>query len=350
MTRTSYNLSALAELVGGTLDGNAEVEVTGVADLGEADPNQASWLSRQRHAGKLATSRAAVVLVPLDCEPAPRPVIRCRNVDRSVARLLGAFARPTSVPPPGIHPSAVMHDTVVVGSEPSIGPNVVIDSGVRIGSGCVIHAGVFVGRETTIGDDCVIWPNAVIRDGCILGHRVTIYPCAVIGADGFGFHFDEDRHNRIPHVGGVILGDDVEIGACSCVDRAKFGYTTVGRGTKIDNLVQVGHNVRIGEHCVLAGQIGIGGSVRIGDFGALGGQAALVENVTLGRGVRVGGGDTTITHDVADGMTVSGYPAQDHRKELRERAMVRRLPRVVEQLRDLIERVERLESTAHDRS
>jgi UDP-3-O-[3-hydroxymyristoyl] glucosamine N-acyltransferase len=341
----TYKLSELADIVGGRVDGDGQLSVSGIADLLEAGPEDISWVSSERFASRLAESRAGAVLVREDFGLTPMPCIRCPNIERSVAQLLGAFAAPVARPEVGIHASAIVHDTATIGPNPSIGPHVVVERDVHIGSNCVIHSGVFVGRDTTIGDDCVIWPNAVIRDGCVIGHRVVIYPCAVIGADGFGFYFDEGRHNKYPHVGGVIIGDDVEIGACSCVDRSKFGYTTVGRGTKIDNLVQVGHNVRIGEHCVLAGQLGMAGSVRIGDYCALGGQVAITDSVRLGRGVRAAGGLTTITHDVPDGITVSGYPAQEHRKEMREQVLVRRLPKLVEQLKDLITRVERLEQS-----
>lgn len=336
-------LKELAELIGGHVDGNADVKISRIADLLEADPGDISWVSSDRFASRVSESRAGALLVREDFGPTPMPCIRSPDIERSIALLLGAFAVPVAAPESGIHNSAVIHETARIGSNPSIGPHAVVDRDVRIGSNCVIHSGVFLGRGTTVGDDCVIWPNAVVRDGCVIGHRVIIYPCAVIGADGFGFYFEQGRHNRFPHVGGVIIGDDVEVGACSCVDRAKFGYTSIGRGTKIDNLVQVGHNVRIGEHCVLAGQVGISGSVRIGDYCALGGQAGVTDNLTIGRGVRVAGGDTTITHDVPDGITVSGYPAQEHRKEMREQALVRRLPKLVDQLRDLIARVERLE-------
>ena len=345
MSRT-YTVGQLADVVGGTVRGDASVVIRGVADVSEAGPDQATWVNRQAYADKLKDSRAGAVLVPTNFGDTPMPAILCEQIEPSVAKLLGAFATPVSKPDPGIHPTAVIHPSARIGPGPSIGPHVVIDADVQIGERCVIHAGVFIGRGTAIGDNCLLWPNVVIRDGCAVGHRVIIHPNSVIGADGFGYYFDEGRHNKIPHIGGVILEDDVEIGACTCVDRSKFGYTVVGAGTKIDNQVQVAHNVRIGRHCVLAGQSGIAGSVRIGDYCVFGARAASLDNVAVGDRVTVAG-LAVVDKDIPAGLLVSGFPARDHREELRERALVRRLPKLAEQLKDLIHRVEQLEASTH---
>ena len=346
MNRT-YTLAALADLIGGTVRGDAKVVITGVSDVEEAGPRDATWIAHSSYASKLGASRAGAVLVPADFGPTPMPAVLCDRMDRSVARLLGAFAGPTSLPEPGIHPTALVHETAQIGPDAAIGPNVVLEAGVRIGASAVIHSGVFVGRGTTLGDRCVLWPHVVIREGCVVGHRVTIHPNTVIGADGLGYYWDEGGHRKVPHIGGVILEDDVEIGACTCIDRSKFGNTVVGRGTKIDNLVQIAHNVRVGEHCVLASQVGISGSVRIGNGCIFGGRSGAADNLVIGNGVRLAGGLAVATHDIPDGMTVSGFPAQEHRKELREQASLRRLPALARQLKDLLARVERLESTAN---
>jgi UDP-3-O-[3-hydroxymyristoyl] glucosamine N-acyltransferase len=217
------------------------------------------------------------------------PAILCDRIEPSIVALLGVFARPVSRPGAGIHKTAIIDPSVVIGELPSIGPHVVIDAGARIGARSIIHSGVFIGRDTVLGDDCEIWANAVIRDGCILGSRVFVHSCAVIGGDGFGFYFDGTRHVKIPHIGGVILEDDVVIGACTCVDRAKFGNTIVARGTKIDNQVQIAHNCRIGRHNVIAGQTGVAGSVRTGDFCIFGGRAVSFDNLSIGQHVQIGG-------------------------------------------------------------
>ncbi len=342
----TYTVGQLADLVGGTVRGDASVVIRGVADVSEAGPDQVTWVNRDAYIEKLKASRAGAVLVLTNFGDTPMPAILCAKIEPSVAKLLGAFSTPISKPNPGIHLTAVIHPSVRIGANPSIGPHVVIDADVQIGERCVIHAGVFIGRGTTIGDDCFLWPNVVIRDGCALGHRVIIHPNSVIGADGFGYYFDQGRHNKIPHIGDVILEDDVEIGACTCVDRSKFGNTVVGAGTKIDNQVQVAHNVRIGRHCILAGQSGIAGSVRIGDYCVFGGRAASLDNVAVGDRVTVAS-LAVVAKDIPDGLTVSGFPARDHREELRERALVRRLPKLAGQLKDLIHRVEQLEASTH---
>ena len=345
MSRT-YTIQELAERVGGTIRGEHEASITGVADVSEAGRTEATWVTGPKYAAKLAESKAGVVLVPTGSGPTPMAAIVCDVIDRSVAALLGAFARPISQPEPGVHATAVVHETAMIGANPAIGPHVAIDAGVSIGASCVIHPGVFIGRGTQVGDDCVLWAGAVIRDGCVLGDRVTVHSNAVIGADGFGYYFDDGRHQNVPHVGGVILEDDVEVGACTCIDRAKFGNTIIGRGTKIDNLVQIAHNVRVGEHCVFAGQAGISGSTRIGSHCVFGGRAGTEDNVTIGDGARLAGGLAVAAKDIAAGAMVSGWPARDHREELRDRAAVRRLPALAEQVKDLVARVKRLEAPA----
>lgn len=346
----SYTIEQLADMVGGNVRGHKNVKLTGVADVSDATDHQITWISSAKYAAALKESHAGVVLVDADFGPTPMPAILCERVDRSVAKLLGAFAANPTRPEPGVHTTAVVHESARIGDGAAIGPCAVIAADVSIGAPSVIHAGVYVGAGTTVGDDCVFWPNVVIRDGCVIGHRVTIHPGAVIGADGLGYYFDEGSHHKIPHIGGVRLEDDVEIGACACIDRAKFGYTTIGRGTKIDNLVQIAHNVRVGEHCVIAGQCGISGSVRIGDFCVFGGRAGAVDNVAVGDGARLAGGHTIATKDIPPGVTVSGFPARDHRQEMRQQALVRRLPALADLVKDLTARVNQLESSADHQS
>ncbi len=344
----SYTVSQLAEAVGGKLRGNGSATIRGVGDVSEAGPDQATWVSRGKYVERIAASRAGAVLVPEGFGETPMPAILCPNIERGVAALFAAFAPPVSRPAPGIHATAVIHPRARIGENPSIGPHVVIDEGVTMGDRCVIHAGVFIGRDTSVGEGCEFWPNVVIRDGCRIGSRVTIHSCSVIGADGFGYYFDQGRHNKIPHIGGVVIEDDVEIGACTCVDRSKFGATVIGQGTKIDNQVQVAHNVRIGRHGILVGQSGIAGSSRLGDSCVLGGRAVVLDNVAVGDRVTLAA-SAIADKDIPPGLVLSGNPAQEHRDELRERAHLRRLPKLIEQLKDLTARVESLETSAHHR-
>lgn len=341
-----HTIAELAGFVGGELRGEGAAIITGVAEVSEAGPGEATWVSRSEYESRLPKSLAGVVLVPKDFGATPMPAILCDNIERGVGNLLAAFAKPVSKPDPGIHPTAVIHPSVGIGSNPRIGAHVVIECDVRIGASCVIHAGVFIGQGSSLGDDCCLWPNVVVRDGCKIGSRVVIHPNSVIGSDGFGFYFD-GKHNRYPHIGGVRIEDDVEIGACTCVDRSKFGHTVVGRGTKIDNLCQIAHNVRIGQHVIMTGKVGIGGSTLVGDGCVIGGGSLALDNVELGAGVRVAA-QSIITKDIPAGLTVFGYPAQDIRRERRERAAVRKLPELLDQVQSLLARVEQLEAAAHD--
>lgn len=354
----SYSLAEIAERVGGVVRGDSRrhddateargdtsISVSGVADLLEAGPAEIAWVSRPNYAKRIAETHAAAVLIPADFGPISVPAIECKHIDRSIALLLEMFAPPTSAPPIGVHPSAVIDSSAKIGDRAAIGPFVQVQADACIGAETILHAGVFVGRGTTIGRECLLWPNVVIRDGCVIGDRVVMHPNVVIGADGFGFYFERGQHHKVPHIGGVILEDDVEVGACSCIDRAKFGFTVIGRGTKIDNLCQIGHNTRIGEHCVLAGQSGFAGSVRIGDHCVFAGRAGVIDNVALGRGARVGV-NSIVFSDVPPGATVSGYPAHEHQRFLREQALVRRLPELAKELRELRARVEHLEAAA----
>ena len=345
MSRT-YTVSQLADLVGGTLRGDGSALIAGVAEVSEAGPNEATWVSRSKYEAAIQGSRAGAVLVPRDFPATPMPAILCEHIDRAVAALLGAFAKPVSRPDPGIHPTAIVHSSARIGESPAIGPHVVVDAEVVVGARCVIHPGVFIGRRSVIGDDCEFWPNVVIRDGCTLGRRVIIHPNAVIGADGFGYYFDQGRHNKVPHGGGVFIDDDVEIGACSCVDRSKFGNTVIGRGTKIDNLVQIAHNCRVGSNNVMAGHSGLGGSVRTGVGCVFGGRVTVFDNVILENGVQFAA-MSVVTKNTPARFAGMGNPAQDMQKELRERAALRRLPELLDRIKGLIERVERLEASAH---
>lgn len=349
MSEPSYTLAEIARAVGGELQGASDVRITGVGDVVVAAPAQATWVSNPRYAEKLSASRAGVALVPRDFGAAPMPLIRCARVDRAVAQLLALFAPPPPRLSAGIHPTAVVDPTAVLGEGCAVGPHVVIEGQARIGDGTQLHAGVSVGLGTIIGRDCILWRNVSVFHRCILGDRVVIHSSSVIGADGFGYYFDEGRHHKVPHIGGVRIGDDVEIGACTCVDRSKFGYTEIGRGTKIDNFVQIAHNVQIGEHCLLAGHSGISGSVRIGDYCVFGGRAGAFDNITIGPRATVAGGSLT-AKDVPEGVTVSGIPAQDHRRELRQHAAMRRLPDLIEEIKQLRARVQQLEDAAHHRT
>lgn len=334
----------LARRIGGTLTGDGARLVHAVATLADAGPDDLAWLGHAKYQRDLATSRAGVVLVPPDCEVPPGPtIIRVPDPDLSLCEVLRCLTPPVDTVPAGVHPSAcVAPDATVAGA--AIGPHVVVGPGTTVEAGTQLHAGVSIGSTCNIGRDCVLWPNVVVREHTTIGDRVIIHPNVTIGADGFGYHQRGGRHHKIPQIGRVVIEDDVEIGAGTCIDRARSGVTRIGRGTKIDNLVQIGHNAHIGEDCIIVALCGISGSATFGNHVMMGGKAGVGDHVHVGQRAVVAA-MSAVEVDVPDGAVVRGLPAVAHRDFVRQGAAVRRLPKMIEQLRDLIKRVEKLEST-----
>ncbi|HEV2294062.1 MAG TPA: UDP-3-O-(3-hydroxymyristoyl)glucosamine N-acyltransferase [Tepidisphaeraceae bacterium] len=327
--------------------GRAERSVTGMATLAEAGPNDLSFLGSDAYLKQFAATKAAAVVVqkrvklPRELPPSAPPVFVVDDADLAVARILQHFAPPVPRPPVGHHASAVVAPSASVGEGARIGPNVFVGDESRIGRNVVLHPGVYIGAMVQIGDDCELFPNVVLRERVHLGSRVVVHAGSVIGSDGFGYRWDGTRHTKVPQIGTVAIEDDVEIGSCVCIDRAKFSTTRVGRGTKIDNLVQVGHNVVIGPHCIIVGQVGLAGSVTLGAGVVLGGQSAIRDHITLGDGSMVAA-CAGVAEDIDPKMIVSGLPALPHRQSLREQAALRRLPDLVAQVRKLQEELEQL--------
>jgi UDP-3-O-[3-hydroxymyristoyl] glucosamine N-acyltransferase len=270
-----------------------------------------------------------------------RPALRVDDADLATARILELFAPPVPRPPAGVDSGARVAKSAQLGADVAIGFNVFIGERVRLGARTILHSGVYVGDDTTIGDDCVLFPNVTVRERVRIGSRVTIHAGSVLGSDGFGYRWDGVKHAKVPQIGTVIIEDDVEIGSCVCIDRAKFSATTVGRGTKIDNQVQVGHNVRIGPHCIIVGQVGLAGSATLGTGVVLGGQTAVRDHTTMGDR-SMAAGKAGVVDDVPAGQAVSGMPAIPHRQSLREQAALRRLPDLVVQVRKMHEEIEAL--------
>ncbi len=341
-------LAQIAQLVGGSVRGNASLELTGIAPLSKATATEIAWLSHPRFVSQLAASKAAAVLASPACDLSGTPAVLCPNIDKAIAQVIGAFAPPLPSPAQGIHTHASVDASAVIGQRVAIGPFVVVGQNATIGDESVLHPGVHVGDGSTIGANCRIWDNVVIREGCSIGNRVTIHPNTVVGADGFGYYFSDAQHNKIPHPGGVIIDDDVEIGACSCVDRSKTGHTRIGRGTKIDNLVQVAHNVEIGAGCLLCAQVGVAGSTRLGNHVVLGGQVGVRDNIVLNDAVMVAA-CSCVPQDVEAGARLAGIPATDSRQFIREKTSLKKLPELLTQIRELYKRVEKLEAATDDR-
>jgi len=340
---THYTIAELAERIGGRVRGDASGQIVGIGAIQTAQPDEVTWLTSEKYASALPSCRAGAILVPESFGPTPMSAILCRHMDAAVAAVLELFAPPPARPPRGVHVSAIVDPTARIGMDVAIGPHVVVGARASIGDRTVVHAGISVGDDVRIGADCVLWPGVVVRERCVLGARVIVHPNAVIGADGFGYYQRDGRHCKITHGGHVEVGDDVEIGAGTCIDRAKFGATIIGAGTKIDNLVQIAHNVEIGAHCLVIAQVGIAGSARLGQYVVLGGHVGLRDHISLGDGSMVAA-CSCVSRDLPAGTVVSGIPAIENRRYLREQASVRRLPELAAQVRDLLKRVEKLEA------
>ncbi len=319
--------------------GRADRPVTDIASLSSAKPGDLSFLGNAKYRSQVPGSEATVLLLPLDYAGEPRPgqvFLQVENPSAALARLCARIEQSLwPKPPPGIHPSAVVAAGAVVDPTAHIGPLCVVEEGAQIGAGTVLQASVFVGRDARIGQGCFLMPGSVVATTCVLGNRVRLQPGVVVGSDGFGYEFVNGRHEKVPQIGTVIIGDDVEIGANSTLDRARFSRTVVGEGTKIDNLVQIAHNVVIGKHCILCSQVGISGSTTLEDYVILGGQAGVAGHITLGKGSKAGG-QAGVTHDIPAGTYVNGTPAMPYMLERRLAVLHQRLP-------DLFKRVERLE-------
>ena len=331
----AFTLEEIRRHVGGTIEHGAEVRLTGVAAIDEAGEGDVTFVANPKYRAALASTRASAVLVDQELEGPPGlPLIRTADPYFALLKVVELFAPGPPEVGSGVHATAVVHADANLGDGVRIGPLVVIEAGARLGRGTCVAARSYVGADATVGEDCYLYPGVFLGRGCVLGDRVTIHPGAVLGADGFGYAPVEGRWHKIPQIGIVEVHDDVEIGANSCIDRAALGKTVIGRGTKIDNLVQIAHNVAIGQDCVLIAQSGISGSTRIGDRVRVGGQAGLIGHLKIGDGAAMAA-QAGVIGDVPAGVTVSGYPARPHREALRAEASLRRLPELQRRVRAL---------------
>jgi UDP-3-O-[3-hydroxymyristoyl] glucosamine N-acyltransferase len=357
-----YTLDEIAERVGGAIRpegagashqaGAARSEstgLTGVAPIDSAGEGSVTWISDVRYEKYLPGCRASAILAPVDFGATPMPAILCDNMAASVGRLINLFAPETPTPPVGVDPKAHVDPSAKLGDGVRIGPFVEIAAGASVGPGTALHSGVYLGAGVEVGADCRLWNGVVIRERCRAGDRVEIHPNTVIGADGFGFFRDPDLGQavKIAHYGVVEIESDVEIGACCCVDRAKIGVTRIGRGTKIDNLVQVAHNAKIGENCLITAHSSLAGSAVIEENVILAGYAGVREHARVGRGGVVLA-HSVVTKDMPEGCVVGGIPARDRRSGLREMAAAQKLPELLRTVKDLKRRVDQLENSADD--
>jgi UDP-3-O-[3-hydroxymyristoyl] glucosamine N-acyltransferase len=330
-------LRELAERVGGRVVGDGNVEIASIAAIEEADRDALTFATDERYFAAALAGKAAAVMVDetLGTGTTAKPLLVVENARYALARLLREL-RPPRPQGPFVDERAVVETGAELGAAVYVGALAYIGKGARVGAGSIIEAAAFVGEEASTGEDAWLHPHASLLPRCRIGDRVVLHSGSVIGSEGFGWAFVDGRLERIPQIGIVVLDDDVEVGANSCIDRAQTGSTRVGAGTKIDNLVQIGHNCRIGKHCVLAALTGLAGSTVIGDFVKVAGQVGFKGHVTVGSRVTIAG-QSGVWGDVADGATISGNPARDHREDLRREVMIRKLPKLIARV-DALER------------
>lgn len=340
-------LGEIAKLVGGRIEGDPEVRITGLNGIREAGPGEISFVRGSKYSRFIETTRASALLlteVPAKCTAA---VVVVSQPDLAFGQLLQHVAQGLTKHPSGVHPTAV------IGREVTLGPNVALDAHVYVGDGAsvgadaVIYAGVYIGRECKIGPGTVIYPNVVLREETEVGARCIVHAGAVIGSDGFGFVQVGGAWMKIPQIGRVIIGDDVEIGSNTAIDRATCGVTRIGQGVKIDNLVQIGHNVEIGDHCAIAGATGIAGSAIIGKGVKIAAAVGIAGHIEIGDGATLAG-RAGVTKSVEPGKVVSGFPAMDHNIEKRVLVAQQRVPELIRRVRQLERQLEALEKKLHE--
>jgi len=334
---TGLTLGEIAAAVKATLCGDGSRRITGAAPIECAGSADISFVANPNYVKFIETTGAGALVLDMQTECSRLPVLRHTNPYLVFAKVIDLlYAEPTFVEP-GISPEAVVETGATIGKECAIGPLCHVSAGARIGDNTTLVSSVFIGRGATIGSTCLLHPGVRAMHGCKIGDRVTIHAGVVIGSDGFGFAQSETGHQKIRQVGWVEIGDDVEIGANTTIDRGALGPTKIGRGTKIDNLVQIAHNVEIGEHCLIVSQVGISGSAKLGSYVVLAGQVGLVGHIELGNGVRVGA-QSGVTHSIPDGKGYFGSPAREIMEAKRIEASIRRLP-------ELLKRVKKLEES-----
>lgn len=347
----ALTVAELAKRLGAQLvadQAHLDRQITAVGPVDTAGENNITFIADTKRLPALEKSNAGAVIVRQRVMAFTGPQLLVKDVNAALIEALNIFAPKLKPAVQGIDPTARIGQNVKVAKTASIAANVVIDDGVEIGENSVIGSGCKIGQDSQIGNNCRLDSNVVIYHNCRIGNNVIIQANSTIGSTGFGYVFVDGSHRLVPHNGGVLIEDFVEIGANCCIDRAKFGNTIVGAGTKIDNLVQIGHNVVLGKCCLIAGQVGISGSCRIGDGVVLAGQVGLADNIKIGDGVVVtaqGG----VMRDVPAGKQMAWSPAIDRKDAMRIIGQLMRLPRTVEQLKELNKRIEAIEAAKNDK-
>jgi UDP-3-O-[3-hydroxymyristoyl] glucosamine N-acyltransferase len=335
-------LKEIARITGGEIVGDANTLITGISGIREAEAGDLTFLSNPKYAPLLDSTRASAIITSRQIDCLAKPIIRTDNPSLAFAKVISAFSPQEASRPRGVHKTAIVAKKAKLGKGVAVGAYCVIEDGVSVGDNTVIYPGCFIGHSAKIGKNGLVYPNVTLRERVIIGDRVIIHSGTVIGSDGFGFVNVDGEHRKIPQVGIVEICDDVEIGSCVTIDRARFDKTVIGRGTKIDNLVQIAHNVVVGENSLIVSQAGISGSTVIGNNVIIAGQAGLVGHITIGDGA-VLAAQAGITKSVPPNTMVSGYPARPHEKAKIINACVQNLPKLYQELKELKKKIEELE-------
>jgi len=335
-------LGEIAEFIDGEVLGDVNTIITGVSGIREAARGDITFLANPKYFSLIEKTHASAIITSRDIETTFRPIVRTENPSLAFAKIISSFTPYETKHPKGVHPTAVLGKEVTLGRDVAIGPYVVVEDSVAIADKTVIYPGCFIGQHTKIGTQVLIYPNVSIRERVIIGNRVIIHSGTVIGSDGFGFATINGMHQKIPQIGTVEIGDDVEIGANVTIDRARFDKTVIGRGTKIDNLVQIAHNVIIGENSIIVAQVGISGSTTIGKNVILAGQAGVVGHISIGDNAVVMA-QSGVSKSVPDETIVWGYPAKPEKTAKRVNACVQNLPRLYNTVAELRKKIEELE-------
>jgi len=335
-------LTQIHRLVGGVIHGDEQTHVFELASLGESTSKSLSFIANDKALQAAAHVNAAALLIHRHVPDLAIPHIVVPHPLMAFAQVAQQFCiRPAA--PRGIDKDVVQGSDVRIGTDPSIWPFVTLGDRVTIGARVTLYPGVFVGSDSTIGDDSILYPNVVVREGCTLGARVIVYSGTVIGADGFGYVQHQGRHHKIPQIGGVVIEDDVELGANVTVDRATLGVTRIKQGTKVDNLVQIAHNVTVGEHSIIVAQVGIAGSTTIGHHVMIGGQAGISDHIRIGDQVMIAA-KAGVNRSVESNQIIGGAPALPRNRALKVQGVIHHLPELNQLVRSLEQRVEALET------
>ncbi len=335
-----FTACQLAEKLQGEVIGDGSVELSGLAPAEQARAGELTFAENAVYFDAAERSQAAAILVAGPFISSSKVLIRVANPRVAMARVLPLYFPPEQYPH-GVHPSAVIADSAQIDPTAHIGPNCVVGAGVRIGARSVLMGGNDLRADCKLGDDVCLFPNVILYRKTVLGHRVIIHAGTVIGSDGFGYALDQGRHRKVLHLGNVIVHDDVEIGANTAIDRGALGSTVIGEGTKIDNLVHVAHNVVMGRHCLIMGQVGFAGSTHLGDYVVVASQSGIADHLKLGNQVVVGA-KSGVMRDVAEGGRVLGTPAAPDRQAKRQMIAMQQLPEVIHRLRELEKQVQEL--------